>query len=83
MAITGVTLQYVIQVTAQSYTSAINASLLINTSTFFILFLAVFCSIVAYLVYNVALDSMDVSRVALFIYFVPPVDYHISLAGAR
>ena len=39
MAITGVTLQYVIQVTAQSYTSAINASLLINTSTFFILFL--------------------------------------------
>jgi drug/metabolite transporter (DMT)-like permease len=180
MAITGVTLQYVIQVTAQSYTSAINASLLINTSTFFILFLgalflaekltparvmgafigfggvallvsggsldfslgqagdimilacaflwaiytiigkrlsgkyhpltvlnyvfiigtigflpfyfltphadvtaiplpavgailflAIFCSIVAYLVYNVALDSMDVSRVALFIYFVP------------
>jgi drug/metabolite transporter (DMT)-like permease len=39
MAVTGVTLQYVIQVTAQSYTTAINASLLINTSTFFILFL--------------------------------------------
>ncbi len=180
MAITGVTLQYVIQVSAQTYTSAINASLLINTSTFFILFLgalflaekltparimgafigfggvallvsggslnfslgqvgdgmillcaflwalytiigkklsgryhpltvlnyvfilgtigfipfyiltphadvttiplpvvgailflAVFCSIIAYLIYNVALDSMDVSRVALFIYFVP------------
>jgi drug/metabolite transporter (DMT)-like permease len=180
MAITGVTLQYVIQVTAQSYTSAINASLLINTSTFFILFLgalflaekltpariigafigfggvallvsggslnfslgqvgdvmilvcaflwalytiigkklsgryhpltvlnyvfilgtigflpfylltphtsvtaipltvvgailflAVFCSIIAYLVYNIALDRMDASRVALFIYFVP------------
>jgi drug/metabolite transporter (DMT)-like permease len=40
MAITGVTLQYVIQVTAQSYTTAINAGLLINTSTFFILFLS-------------------------------------------
>lgn len=39
MAITGVTLQYVIQVSAQNYTSPINASLLINTSTFFILFL--------------------------------------------
>jgi drug/metabolite transporter (DMT)-like permease len=180
MAITGVTLQYVIQVTAQSYTSAINASLLINTSTFFILFLgalflaekltparvmgafigfggvallvsggslnfslgqigdvmilvcallwalytiigkklsgkyhpltvlnyvfilgtigflpfyiltphadvasiplavvgailflAVFCSIIAYLVYNIALDRMDASQVAIFIYFVP------------
>lgn len=180
MAITGVTLQYVIQVTAQSFTSAINASLLINTSTFFILFLgamflaekltvsrfigaligfggvallvsggtlafslgqigdlmivfcallwalysifgkkisgkyhpltvlnwvfilgtiglipfyfltphanpvtiqlpawgsilflAIFCSIVAYLIYNVALETMDASRVALFIYFVP------------
>ncbi|OPY26188.1 MAG: putative transporter in sor 3'region [Methanocella sp. PtaU1.Bin125] len=40
MAITGVTLQYAIQVTAQSFTTAINASLLINTSTFFILFLS-------------------------------------------
>lgn len=40
MAITGVTLQYAIQVTAQSYTTAINASLLVNTSTFFILFLS-------------------------------------------
>ena len=180
MAITGVTLQYVLQVSAQSYTTAINASLLINTSTFFILFLsatflgerlsaariigafigfggvallvsggtlafslgkvgdvmiiacaflwaiysilskriankyhaltalnwafilgaiglvpfyfltphvsltsvpwpalasigflAVFCSIVAYLIYNVALETMDASRVALFIYLVP------------
>ena len=180
MAATGVTLQYVIQVTAQSYTTAINASLLINTSTFFILFLSamflaerlttsrligafigfggvallvsggtlafslgkagdlmiivcallwaiysifgkkisgkyhpltalnwvfilgtvglvpfylltphtdlttiplpalasilflsVFCSIIGYLVYNVALESMDASRVALFIYLVP------------
>jgi drug/metabolite transporter (DMT)-like permease len=180
MAITGVTLQYVIQVTAQNYTSAINASLLINTSTFFILFLgalfltekltparvmgafigfggvallvsggaldfslgqigdimilvcaflwaiytiigkklsgkyhpltvlnyvfilgtigflpfyfltphadltnmplqvvgaivflAVFCSIIAYLVYNIALDRMEASQVAIFIYFVP------------
>lgn len=40
MALTGVTLQYVIQVTAQNYTTAINASLLINTSVFFILFLS-------------------------------------------
>jgi drug/metabolite transporter (DMT)-like permease len=180
MAITGVTLQYVLQVSAQSYTSAINASLLINTSTFFILFLsamflaerltasrvigafigfggvallvsggtlafslgkvgdvmiivcaflwaiysilgkrisgkyhaltalnwvfiigtiglipfyfltphasvtaiplpalvsivflAIFCSIIAYLIYSVALESMDASRVALFIYLVP------------
>ncbi len=180
IAITGVTLQYVLQVTAQSYTTAINASLLINTSTFFILFLsaiflaerltaarimgafigfggvallaskgtlafsigqigdamiifcaflwavysilckrianryhaltvlnwafilgtiglvpfyfltphvnltaiplpafasivflAIFCSIVAYLIYNVALETMDASRVALFIYLVP------------
>jgi drug/metabolite transporter (DMT)-like permease len=39
MAITGVTLQYVIQVSAQIYTTAINVSLPINTSTFFILFL--------------------------------------------
>jgi drug/metabolite transporter (DMT)-like permease len=36
-----------------------------------ILFLPIFCSIIAYLIYNVALESMDVSRVALFIYFVP------------
>ena len=180
MSITGVTLQYIIQVTAQSYTTAINASLLINTSTFFILFLSamflaeklttsriigafigfggvallvsggtlafslgqigdamivvcallwaiysivgkkisgkyhpltvlnwifiigtvcmapfyfltphadpmtipmpalasilflsVFCSIIAYLVYNVALETMDASQVAIFIYFVP------------
>jgi drug/metabolite transporter (DMT)-like permease len=182
MAATGVTLQYVVQVTAQSYTTAINASLLINTSVFFImflgalllsekltasriagaaigfggvallvsggrlsfdvgshaagdlmiiacafmwavysiygkkisgryhpltvlncvfilgtlglipfylltphgnpaslpasawlsiLFLSLFCSIVAYLVYNVALDHMDASRVAVFIYLVP------------
>jgi Predicted permease, DMT superfamily len=180
MALTGVTLQYVLQVTAQRYTSAIDVSLLINTSTFFILllgamflsekltpgrvigafigfggvallvsggtlafsldqvgdlmilvcallwavytivgkkisgkyhpmtvlnyvfiigtigfipfyaltshadvssiplpaigailFLAIFCSIVAYLVYNVSLDRMDASRVGLFIYFVP------------
>ena len=40
MALTGVTLQYVIQVTAQNYTTAINASLLINTSVFFIMFLS-------------------------------------------
>jgi drug/metabolite transporter (DMT)-like permease len=180
MAITGVTLQYILQVTAQSYTSAINVSLLINTSTFFILFLgalvlgerltsarvigafigfagvallvsrgtlsfslgqfgdlmvllcaflwavytiiskrisgkyspltvlnyvfiigtigfipfyllspqtaittiplqvtgailflAIFCSIIAYLIYNIALDRMGASRVALYIYFVP------------
>lgn len=37
MAITGVTLQYIIQVSAQKYTSATNASLLINTSVFFIM----------------------------------------------
>jgi drug/metabolite transporter (DMT)-like permease len=182
MALTGVTLQYVIQVTAQNYTTATNASLLINTSVFFIfflsaiflkekltrwriigsvvgflgvallvskgtlsfdlsgnalgdiliivcaflwavysiygkriaskydpltvlnylfiigtfcllpfyfltphvpvtaipmdaiaaiVFLALFCSIIAYLVYNVALERMDASRVALYIYFVP------------
>lgn len=182
MALTGVTFMYVIQVTAQNYTTAINASLLINTSVFFILFLsavflgekltihkilgaaigfggvallvsggnlsldvgphmigdlmilvcallwavysiygkkiaskyhpltvlnylfilgtigiipfylltprhdplsiplsaagailflAVFCSIVAYLVYNIALEKMDASRVAIFIYLVP------------
>jgi len=40
MALTGVTLQYVIQVTAQKYTTANNASLLINTSVFFIIFLS-------------------------------------------
>jgi drug/metabolite transporter (DMT)-like permease len=39
MAATGVTFQYIIQVTAQSYTTATNASLLINTSVFFILIL--------------------------------------------
>jgi drug/metabolite transporter (DMT)-like permease len=39
MAITGVTLQYVLQVSAQDYTTATNASLLINTSVFFIMFL--------------------------------------------
>ena len=181
MALTGVTLQYVIQVTAQSYTTATNASLLINTSVFFIIFLsaiflgekltrwrivgsvigflgvavlvskgsltfdmshtlgdvmiivcaflwsiytfygkkiaskyhpltvlnymfivgtvclipfylltphaaitaipldavgaivflAIFCSIIAYLVYNIALEKMDTSKVALYIYFVP------------
>lgn len=42
MALTGVTLQYVIQVTAQSYTTATNASLLINTSVFFIIFISPF-----------------------------------------
>lgn len=36
-----------------------------------ILFLAIFCSIIAYLVYNIALEKMDVSRVAVYIYFVP------------
>jgi drug/metabolite transporter (DMT)-like permease len=36
-----------------------------------ILFLSIFCSIVAYLVYNIALETMDVSRVALFIYLIP------------
>jgi drug/metabolite transporter (DMT)-like permease len=36
-----------------------------------ILFLSVFCSIIAYLVYNVALETMDASQVAIFIYFVP------------
>lgn len=41
MALTGVTLQYVMQVTAQAYTTATNASLLINTSVFFILFLGI------------------------------------------
>jgi drug/metabolite transporter (DMT)-like permease len=40
MALTGVTLQYVMQVTAQAYTTATNASLLINTSVFFIIFLS-------------------------------------------
>ena len=40
MALTGVTLQYLLQVTAQNYTTAINASLLINTSVFFIMFLS-------------------------------------------
>ncbi len=36
-----------------------------------ILFLSIFCSIIAYLVYSMALERMDASRVALFIYFVP------------
>lgn len=36
-----------------------------------IMFLALFCSIIAYLVYNVALEKMDASRVAVYIYFVP------------
>ena len=36
-----------------------------------ILFLVVFCSIIAYLVYNIALEKMDTSKVALYIYFVP------------
>ncbi len=36
-----------------------------------VVFLALFCSIVAYLVYNVALEKMDASKVALYIYFVP------------
>jgi drug/metabolite transporter (DMT)-like permease len=40
MAFTGVTLQYVLQVSAQQYTTATNASLLINTSVFFIIFLS-------------------------------------------
>ncbi|MGA9138915.1 MAG: DMT family transporter [Methanocella sp.] len=180
MAVTGVTLQYILQVTAQSYTTAINLSLILNLSTFFILFLgalflgerltasrvigafvgfggvallvsggtlafslgqvgdavavfcallwavysivgkkiagkyhplailvwvfaigavcmmpfyvltphgglsiipvsawgailflAVFCSIIAYLVYNLALETMDASQVALFIYLIP------------
>ena len=47
-----------------------------------ILFLAVFCSIIAYLIYNVALDSMDVSRVACSS-TCAPVDYHPGLAGPR
>ncbi len=36
-----------------------------------ILFLSLFCSIIAYLVYNIALEKMDASRVAVYIYFVP------------
>src|SRR5271157_2654156 len=36
-----------------------------------IIFLALFCSIIAYLVYNIALEKMDASRVAVYIYFVP------------
>lgn len=36
-----------------------------------ILFLAIFCSIIAYLIYNIALEKMDASRVAVYIYFVP------------
>ncbi len=36
-----------------------------------IVFLAIFCSIIAYLVYNVALERMDASKVGLYIYFVP------------
>ncbi len=36
-----------------------------------IVFLALFCSIIAYLVYNVALERMNASTVALYIYFVP------------
>lgn len=40
MALTGVTFQYVMQVSAQDYTTATNASLLINTSVFFIIFLS-------------------------------------------
>jgi len=40
MALTGVTFQYVLQVSAQDYTTATNASLLINTSVFFIIFLS-------------------------------------------
>jgi drug/metabolite transporter (DMT)-like permease len=40
MAMTGVTLQYIVQVSAQDYTTATNASLLINTSVFFIIFLS-------------------------------------------
>lgn len=40
MAITGVTLQYILQVSSQSFTTATNASLLINTSVFFIMILS-------------------------------------------
>ncbi|HEY3422797.1 MAG TPA: DMT family transporter [Methanocellaceae archaeon] len=36
-----------------------------------ILFLVVFCSIIAYLIYNIALEKMDTSKVAVYIYFVP------------
>jgi drug/metabolite transporter (DMT)-like permease len=36
-----------------------------------IVFLAIFCSIIAYLVYNIALERMDASQVGLYIYFVP------------
>ncbi|MCD1295801.1 EamA/RhaT family transporter [Methanocella sp. CWC-04] len=36
-----------------------------------ILFLALFCSIVAYIVYNTALEKIGASRVALYIYLVP------------
>jgi drug/metabolite transporter (DMT)-like permease len=36
-----------------------------------IVFLALFCSIIAYLVYNVALVRMNASTVAVYIYFVP------------
>ncbi len=39
LALTGVTFQYAIQVSAQEYTSATSASLLINTSVFFIMIL--------------------------------------------
>jgi drug/metabolite transporter (DMT)-like permease len=36
-----------------------------------ILFLSLFCSIIAYVIYNIALEKMDASRVAVYIYFVP------------
>jgi drug/metabolite transporter (DMT)-like permease len=36
-----------------------------------ILFLVVFCSIIAYLIYNIALEKMDTSKIAVYIYFVP------------
>ena len=36
-----------------------------------ILFLSLFCSIFAYVIYNIALEKMDASRVAVYIYFVP------------
>ena len=39
IALTGVTFQYIVQVTAQEYTTATNVSLLINTSVFFIMFM--------------------------------------------
>jgi drug/metabolite transporter (DMT)-like permease len=44
---------------------------LLAVQWFAILFLALFCSVLAYFAYNIALHHMDASRVAVYFYFEP------------